>query len=214
MIIKNATFITSAASPAQFIKPDKPIIAVVGKSNVGKSSFINMLANQKKLAKTSDTPGRTRLVNYFDFGEFVLADLPGYGYAKVSKAEKEKWGVTMQKFFADKSNASYVFSLVDIRHKPTADDVTMVNFLHSCAFPFSFIATKADKLSRMQVKNNVADIARFFAGTNGDLLFSSRTTGKPPICLYQIAGFTARFIRIRFSPVLSKATEVLRTRAK
>lgn len=176
MIIKNATFITSAASPAQFIKPDKPIIAVVGKSNVGKSSFINMLANQKKLAKTSDTPGRTRLVNYFDFGEFVLADLPGYGYAKVSKAEKEKWGVTMQKFFADKSNASYVFSLVDIRHKPTADDVTMVNFLHSCAFPFSFIATKADKLSRMQVKNNVADIARFFAVTPHSVIAVSSET--------------------------------------
>ena len=176
MIIKNATFITSAASPAQFIKPDKPIIAVVGKSNVGKSSFINMLANQKKLAKTSDTPGRTRLVNYFDFGEFVLADLPGYGYAKVSKAEKEKWGVTMQKFFADKSNASYVFSLVDIRHKPTADDVTMVNFLHSCAFSFSFIATKADKLSRMQVKKNVEDIARFFAVTKQNVIAVSSET--------------------------------------
>ena len=175
MIIKNATFITSAASPSQFIKPDKPIIAVVGKSNVGKSSFINMLANQKKLAKTSDT-GRTRLVNYFDFGEFVLADLPGYGYAKVSKAEKEKWGVTMQKFFADKSNANYVFSLVDIRHKPTADDVTMVNFLHSCAFSFSFIATKADKLSRMQVKKNVEDIARFFAVTKQNVIAVSSET--------------------------------------
>ena len=149
MIIKNATFITSAASPSQFIKPDKPIIAVVGKSNVGKSSFINMLANQKKLAKTSDTPGRTRLVNYFDFGEFVLADLPGYGYAKVSKAEKEKWGVTMQKFFADKSNVNYVFSLVDIRHKPTADDVTMVN---------------------------LEDIARFFAVTKQNVIAVSSET--------------------------------------
>lgn len=176
MVIKNATFITSAASSSQFIKPDKPIIAVVGKSNVGKSSFINMLANQKKLAKTSDTPGRTRLVNYFDFGEFVLADLPGYGYAKVSKSEKEKWGVTMQKFFEDKSNASYVFSLVDIRHKPTADDVTMVNFLHSCAFSFSFIATKADKLSRMQVKKNVEDIARFFAVTKQNVIAVSSQT--------------------------------------
>ncbi len=176
MVIKNATFITSAASPSQFIKPDKPIIAVVGKSNVGKSSFINMLANQKKLAKTSDTPGRTRLVNYFDFGEFVLADLPGYGYAKVSKSEKEKWGATMQKFFEDKSNASYVFSLVDIRHKPTADDVMMVNFLHSCAFSFSFIATKADKLSKMQVKKNVEDIARFFAVTKQNVIAVSSQT--------------------------------------
>ena len=86
MQITDPTFITSAASPSQFIKSDKPVIAVAGKSNVGKSSFINALAGMKKLARTSDTPGRTRLVNYFDFGEFVLADLPGYGYARVSKA--------------------------------------------------------------------------------------------------------------------------------
>ena len=90
LTVKNATFITSAAKAAQFIKPDKPMIAVCGKSNVGKSSFINMLANRKKLAKTSSEPGRTRLVNYFNFGEFILADLPGYGFARVSKTEKEK----------------------------------------------------------------------------------------------------------------------------
>ena len=176
MIIKNATFIISAASPSQFVKSEKPIIAVAGKSNVGKSTFINMLANQKKLAKTSDTPGRTRLINYFDFGEFILADLPGYGYAKVSKSEKERWGKVMEEFFADKSNANYVFSLVDIRHKPTADDVTMVNFLHSCAFSFSFIATKADKLSRMNVKKNVASIARFFAVTEKNVIAVSSET--------------------------------------
>ena len=102
MVIKNATFITSAATKAQFITPDKPMIAVCGKSNVGKSSFINMLANRKKLAKTSSAPGRTRLVNYFDFGEFILADLPGYGFAKVSKMEKEKWAKTLDSFFKDK----------------------------------------------------------------------------------------------------------------
>lgn len=176
MIIKNATFIISAASPSQFVKSEKPIIAVAGKSNVGKSTFINMLANQKKLAKTSDTPGRTRLINYFDFGEFILADLPGYGYAKVSKIEKERWGKVMEEFFADKSNADYVFSLVDIRHDPTADDVTMVNFLHSSAFSFSFIATKADKLSRMNVKKNVASIARFFAVTEKNVIAVSSET--------------------------------------
>ncbi len=176
MVIKNATFITSAASPSQFLKFNKPVVAVVGKSNVGKSSFINMLANQRKLAKTSDTPGRTRLINYFDFGEFVLADLPGYGYAKVSKTEKEKWGATMQSFFADKSNADYVFSLVDIRHNPTADDVTMVNFLHSTAFSFSFIATKADKLSRAQVKKNLSSLAKFFAVTDKNIIAVSSET--------------------------------------
>ncbi len=176
MVIKNATFITSAASPNQFIRSEKPIIAVVGKSNVGKSSLINMLANQKKLAKTSDTPGRTRLVNYFDFGEFILADLPGYGFAKVSKVEKEKWGKVMEQFFADKQNAQYVFSLLDIRHPPTADDITMVNFLHSNAISFSFITTKADKLSRMQIKTNVRDIARRFAVTENEIIATSSET--------------------------------------
>ena len=104
--ITNATFITSAARADQFISSNKPIIAVCGKSNVGKSSFINMLANQKKLAKVSQAPGRTRLVNYFDFGEFILADLPGYGYAKVSKEEKVKWAKTLDAFFEQKNSIS------------------------------------------------------------------------------------------------------------
>ena len=102
LVVKNAKFITSAASEKQFISTDKPMIAVCGKSNVGKSSFINMLANRKRLAKTSSAPGRTRLVNYFDFGEFVLADLPGYGFAKVSKSEKERWAKTLDLFFKNK----------------------------------------------------------------------------------------------------------------
>ena len=100
MIIKDATFITSVADKKGFLKSEKPIIAVAGKSNVGKSTFINMLANKNKLAKTSNTPGRTRLVNYFDFGDFILADLPGYGFAQVSKTEKDKWADLMESFFA------------------------------------------------------------------------------------------------------------------
>lgn len=176
MIIKNATFITSAANPSQFIKSDKPIIAVAGKSNVGKSSFINALAGMKKLARTSETPGRTRLVNYFDFGEFIFADLPGYGYAKVSKAEKEKWAVTMEKFFADSDCYDHVLSLVDSRHDPTADDVTMINFLHSSAISFTVIATKIDKLSRMQVKQRIKNIANGFALTENDVYGISSET--------------------------------------
>ncbi len=170
MIIKNARFITSAASPAQFIKSDKPIIAMVGKSNVGKSSFINMLAEQKKLARTSDTPGRTRLINYFDFGEFILADLPGYGYAKVSKEEKEKWGDVMEKFFADKNNVNFVVSLLDIRHDPTADDVSMVNFLHSNAFSYFFVATKSDKLPKSQVKPRIKSVADYVKVTEFNVI--------------------------------------------
>ena len=176
MQITDPTFFTSAASPSQFIKSDKPVIAVAGKSNVGKSSFINALSGMKKLARTSDTPGRTRLVNYFDFGEFVLADLPGYGYARVSKAEKDKWADTMESFFADRRNFDYTLSLVDIRHDPTADDVTMINFLHSSAIPFTIIATKTDKVSRMQVKQRLKTIANRFALTENDVYGISSET--------------------------------------
>ena len=151
MVIKEATFLTSVASEKNFLKSDKPIIAVAGKSNVGKSTFINMLANRNKLAKTSNTPGRTRLVNYFDFGDFILADLPGYGFAQVSKAEKEKWAYLMESYFANTTPA-HVFSLIDIRHDPTADDYQMINYLYHYAVPFTLVATKADKLGKSKVK--------------------------------------------------------------
>lgn len=177
LVIKKATFITSASRAEQFITPNKPMIAVCGKSNVGKSSFINMLANQKKLAKTSSEPGRTRLVNYFDFGEFILADLPGYGFAKVSKTEKAKWAQTLDKFFAQKENIAHVFMLVDSRHDPTEDDVQMMQFLHYHMLPFSVTLTKADKLSRMKLKEHIKAIASdLYLGVE-NLLATSAETG-------------------------------------
>ena len=151
MIIKDATFITSVADKKGFLKSEKPIIAVAGKSNVGKSTFINMLANKNKLAKTSNTPGRTRLVNYFDFGDFILADLPGYGFAQVSKTEKDKWADLMERFFAN-TKVAHTFSLVDIRHDPTQDDYQMINYLYHFHLPFTLIATKSDKLGKSKVK--------------------------------------------------------------
>ena len=172
MFFTKAEFITSVASKDKFLKSDKPIIAVAGKSNVGKSSLINMLANQNKLAKTSVTPGRTRLINYFDFGEFILADLPGYGFAKVSKSEKEKWGRLMQDFFAT-TNVSHVFSLVDIRHDPTADDIQMINFLYHFAIPFSIIATKSDKLPKTKVKPQISHLATKLRVGVKDIIASS-----------------------------------------
>ncbi|MBQ9714081.1 MAG: YihA family ribosome biogenesis GTP-binding protein [Clostridia bacterium] len=177
LIIKNATFITSAARKEQFIVPDKPMIAVCGKSNVGKSSFINMLANRKKLAKTSSEPGRTRLVNYFDFGEFILADLPGYGFARVSKGEKEKWAKTLDDFFKDKEKISHVFMLVDSRHDPTADDVQMIEYLHFHTLPFTVTLTKADKLSKMKLKENIRAIAADLYLAPANLLATSSETG-------------------------------------
>lgn len=177
LVIKNATFITSAAKKEQFITPDKPMVAVCGKSNVGKSSFINMMANQKKLAKTSSEPGRTRLVNYFNFGEFILADLPGYGFARVSKSEKEKWAKTLDSFFKDKAKISHVFMLVDSRHDPTADDVQMIEFLHYHMLPFTIILTKADKLSKMKLKEHIRAIAADLYLAPDNLIATSSETG-------------------------------------
>ncbi len=177
LVIKEATFITSAAKKEQFISPDKPMIAVCGKSNVGKSSFINMLANRKKLAKTSSEPGRTRLVNYFDFGEFILADLPGYGFARVSKTEKEKWAKTLDHFFQDKGKLAHVLMLVDARHDPTADDRQMIEFLHYHTIPFTVVMTKADKLSKMKLKEHTKAIAADLFLAPANLLATSAETG-------------------------------------
>ena len=174
--IGNASFITSAATEKQFIRPDKPMIAVCGKSNVGKSSFINMLANRKKLAKTSSAPGRTRLVNYFDFGAFILADLPGYGFAQVSKAEKAKWAKTLDAFFQNKGDIAHVFMLADSRHDPTADDEQMIKYLHFNIIPFTVVLTKADKLSKMKLKEHKKAIAADLYLTENDLLATSAET--------------------------------------
>ncbi len=176
MKIKPATFITSVASVDKFYKTEKPIIAVAGKSNVGKSSLINMLANQKKLAKTSNTPGRTRLINYFDFGEFVLADLPGYGFAKVSKEEKLKWANLLETFLATQK-IKLLLSLVDIRHDPTQDDITMINYLYHYAIPFNLVATKADKLPKTKVKLQLKDISAKLRVGIGDVIASSAEKG-------------------------------------
>lgn len=177
MIIKNTSFITSAARADQFILPDKPIIAVCGKSNVGKSSLINMLAGRKKLAKTSSEPGRTRLVNYFDFGEFILADLPGYGYARVSKTEKEKWANTLKKFFERSEDIAHVFVLVDIRHGATDDDMDMINLLNYYIVPFTVVFTKADKLSTMKVNENAKKIAESMYLTKQNVIVTSSEKG-------------------------------------
>lgn len=176
MKITPAKFITSVNDADRFYRTDKPVIAVAGKSNVGKSSLINMLGQNKKLARTSDTPGRTRLINYFDFGGFVLADLPGYGYAKVSREEKERWCALMDEFFATQKLA-LVISLVDIRHLPTADDETMVGYLYARALPFVLVATKADKLSRANVKPQLMKIAAALKVGIGDVIPSSAEKG-------------------------------------
>ena len=176
MVIKKAEFITSVASSDKFYQTDKPIIVAAGKSNVGKSTFINSIAGNKKLARTSDTPGRTRLINYFDFGDFVLADLPGYGYAKVSAAEKIKWAKLLEDFFKV-VKIRYVFSLIDIRHEPTEDDLDMVSFLYANAIPFSLVATKADKLGKSKIKPQVNKLAGLLKVAPKNILAVSSLNG-------------------------------------
>ena len=178
MEIKEAKFLKSAAEMRGFLRPERPMIAVCGRSNAGKSSLINLLANRKNLAKTSSAPGRTRLVNYFDFGEFWLADLPGYGYAAVSRDEKARWGKTLDAFFAKKEDIRHVFLLIDIRRDPSGDDLQLVDFLNYHIIPFSVITTKSDKLSRMKTKERRRAIASQFGLGEDNVAVVSSVTGE------------------------------------
>ncbi len=175
MKIKSAKFITSVADYNKLPTLSAPEIAIAGKSNVGKSSFINMLANINRLAKTSSTPGRTRLLNFFDIndGELTLVDLPGYGFAKVNDSEKEKWSNLIEGYFAKTQNLINVFVLVDVRHEPTALDKHMVANLHHYNIPFTLIATKGDKLSKAQIQKQKSVIAKTFAVTPANIYVTS-----------------------------------------
>ena len=164
MIIRRAEFITSMKDYGAYATKGCPEVAFAGKSNVGKSSMINRLTNRSKLARTSATPGKTRLINVYQLnGEINLIDLPGYGFAKVSKAEKESWGKMMQDYFARTEDLCHVFHLVDIRHEPTAEDREMNLFLRQAGIPFSVVATKADKISRGARLKYIAPICRALA---------------------------------------------------
>ncbi len=161
MEIQKAEFVTSLAAYGPFAGRGLPQIAVVGKSNVGKSSLINRLCRRNGLARTSGTPGKTRLINIFLLNEsFHLVDLPGYGYAKVDKQEKARWGQMMQDYFTTTDELLHVLCLVDIRHEPTQDDVQMNTFLRQMGIPFTVIATKADKISRGARQKQLAPICR------------------------------------------------------
>ena len=161
MEIKRATFITSLSSYGNYQGMGLPEIAIAGKSNVGKSSMINKICTRQRLAKVSGTPGKTKLLNVFRINDdFHLVDLPGYGFAKVSKAERERWGHMMQGYFENSALLCHVLHLVDIRHDPSADDLNMNAFLRETGIPFTVIATKADKVSRAQRARHVHQVCR------------------------------------------------------
>jgi len=164
MIVKRADFVTSMKAYGDFATKGCPEVAFAGKSNVGKSSMINRITNRSKLARTSATPGKTRLINAYQInGEVNFIDLPGYGFAKVSKEEKLSWGKMMQDYFATTEDLCHVFHLVDIRHEPSTEDREMNVFLRQAGIPFTVVATKADKISRGARLKYIAPICRALA---------------------------------------------------
>lgn len=146
----NVEFVYSAALSSQLRPDDRPDVVFSGRSNVGKSSLINKLCNRKSLARVSSKPGKTATINFFDAGSFNLVDLPGYGYAKVSKAEKLRWSELVEGYFAAGRNIALVVQIIDMRHKPTADDMDMIRFLSSSGIPFIIVCTKSDKLNKKE----------------------------------------------------------------
>lgn len=177
MEIKSAEFVTSM-SAYQAPQPALPQIAVAGKSNVGKSSLINSLCRRKALAKTSATPGKTRLINLFLLNDsFHLVDLPGYGFARVDKQEKVRWGEMMEKYFRETAELKLTLHLVDIRHEPTQDDLQMNAFLRGMGLPFLVVATKADKISRGARMKQLAPICRGLQVQPWQVICASSETG-------------------------------------
>lgn len=178
MIVKNAEYVTSIVSKKLF-EGDAPEIAIAGRSNVGKSSFINMLTNRKKLARSSSEPGRTRMLNYFSInnGELFLVDLPGYGYAKVTDKEKDSWKGLIEFYLQQSKNLKFVFLIVDVRHEPSDLDLQLASYLNYYGIPFVLVATKADKLSKAAAKNAVAVVAKGFEVAQEDVLLVSSLTG-------------------------------------
>jgi len=162
MIIKKSKFVTSMAEFKTFPGQGLPEIALAGKSNVGKSSLINSLTNNSKLARTSSAPGKTRLVNFYQINDedMFLVDLPGYGFAKAPRQEKEKWAAMIEGYLEKSQYLRHVLQLVDIRHTPTQEDQMMINYLRHYDIPFTVVATKADKLSKAQRGRSIPVICR------------------------------------------------------
>ena len=145
----NADILLSAANKSHYPQDDIPEVALAGRSHVGKSSFINTMLNRKNLARTSGKPGKTQLLNFFNIDDQLrFVDVPGYGYARVSKKEREKWGKMIEEYLTTRKNLKAVISLVDLRHEPSADDVQMYEFLKYYEIPVILVATKADKIPR------------------------------------------------------------------
>ena len=172
----NADILLSATNKSHYPQDDIPEVALAGRSNVGKSSFINTMLNRKNLARTSGKPGKTQLLNFFNIDDKLrFVDVPGYGYARVSKKEREKWGKMIEEYLTSRENLRAVVSLVDLRHEPSADDVQMYEFLKYYEIPVILVATKADKIPRGKWNKHESKIKKKldFDKTDTFIIFSS-----------------------------------------
>lgn len=167
----------SYGTSRQLIASELPEIAFSGRSNVGKSSLINKIFNRKNLARVSSMPGKTTTVNFFRVGDVRFADLPGYGYAKRSESEKKRWADLMEGYFQMGRNIRLVVQLVDMRHAPSADDVTMINFIKDAGYPFVIVLTKCDKLNKTEREKRRKELSEelAFAGDCLKIEFSAQT---------------------------------------
>ncbi|MFB9279167.1 ribosome biogenesis GTP-binding protein YihA/YsxC [Cohnella cellulosilytica] len=178
MKIKQTEFVISAVGPSQYPEGDLPEVALAGRSNVGKSSLINKMLLRRNLARTSQQPGKTQTLNYYRInGELFFVDFPGYGYARVSKSEREAWGKMIERYLREREPLKLVLQLVDVRHPPSAEDVRMYEWLSHYGIPMIVVATKADKVSRSQWPKHLK-VIRTSLGMPGHVplvLFSSET---------------------------------------
>ena len=176
MIVKNPKFEISAVGPKQYPNNNLPEIVLAGKSNVGKSSFINTMINRKSLARTSSEPGKTRQINFYNIdSKFYFVDLPGFGYSKMSHTEQEKVGKFIEEYLFTRKNIACIVLLIDIRHKPSENDIMMFNYIRSIGAPHIVIASKADKIAPTKVDSYVQDLRNSLEANKSDIIlpFSS-----------------------------------------
>ncbi len=182
MKINNVEFVTSAVRRSQYPEGNTPEFLLVGRSNVGKSSFINTLMNRKNLARTSSIPGKTQTLNFYLINDtFYFVDVPGYGFARVSQKLKNKFGEMIEDYLKERENLKMVFMIIDARHKPTEDDILMYNYLNYYNIPVTIIATKSDKISKNNYDKNIKlirDTLNLTEDTKIILFSSLKKTGK------------------------------------
>ena len=207
MNINNAEFIKSAAAPAGFITDGLPQVVFSGRSNVGKSSVINNLLNRKNIARVSSSPGKTIHINYFLVDKTAyFVDLPGYGYAKVSKSERDRWSRLMERYFSGAGHITLGVMIVDARHKPTADDVTMATWFKSYGCPFLVVANKVDKVKSSEKQENLDRIRETLTLNESTAVipFSAENGANRDALLTEIGRILGRVQAIDIDPAIEK----------